>query len=311
MTTQHHTDLTLRPITGPDELDLFNSLPYVLNKEIAKDLAEGRRRPEWLWLALRGDRLVARAAWWSRPNDEHPLVLDILDIVDNTDDGVRLLSAALPTVVPAGATPPEYTRFVPPDWRDDNTSRRIVQDRMEVLERTGAKLFVERLRLEWRPGTPIPEPTGRLVFRPVREPGELVDLMTLVMDGSLDAHSRDELTRMSARQAAEEQYQTELLRYPSPRDWWRIATLPDGEPVGFVIPAHNGYNPIIAYIGVVPAHRGHGYIDEVLAAGTRLLAEQDVPWIRAATDVGNVPMAKAFARAGYVTFERQIDMTWS
>ena len=28
---QHH--LTLRPITGPDELDLFNSLPYVLNDE--------------------------------------------------------------------------------------------------------------------------------------------------------------------------------------------------------------------------------------------------------------------------------------
>ena len=31
--------------------------------------------------------------------------------------------------------------------------------------------------------------------------------------------------------------------------------------------------------------------------------------IRAATDVGNTPMAAAFARAGYATFERQIDMT--
>jgi hypothetical protein len=35
-----------------------------------------------------------------------------------------------------------------------------------------------------------------------------------------------------------------------------------------------------------------------------------VPRIRAATDVGDVPMAAAFALAGYVTFERQIDMTW-
>jgi hypothetical protein len=34
------------------------------------------------------------------------------------------------------------------------------------------------------------------------------------------------------------------------------------------------------------------------------------PRIRAATDVGNAPMAAAFALAGYVTFERQIDMTW-
>jgi hypothetical protein len=70
------------------------------------------------------------------------------------------------------------------------------------------------------------------------------------------------------------------------------------------------YNPIIAYLGVVPAHRGHGHINDVLAAGTSLLAAQNVPRIRATTDVGNAPMAAAFARTGYVTCERQIDMTW-
>ena len=77
--------------------------------------------------------------------------------------------------------------------------------------------------------------------------------MTLVLDGTLDAHDRDDLTRMTPRQAAQDQYQSELERYASPHEWWRIATLPDGEPVGFVIPAHNGYNPIIAYLAVVPA----------------------------------------------------------
>ena len=181
---------------------------------------------------------------------------------------------------------------------------------MGALERVGATLFVERLRLEWRPGTPVAELSGRLAFRPVRNPGELIELMTLVLDGTLDAHGRDDLTRMTPSQAAQEQYHNELERYASPHEWWRIATLPDGEPVGFVIPAHNGYNPIIAYLGVVPAHRGHGYIHDVLAAGTSLLAAQNVPRIRASTDVGNAPMAAAFALAGYVTFERQIDMTW-
>ena len=34
----HQHDLTLRPITGPDELDLFNSWPYVLNEEVGGDL---------------------------------------------------------------------------------------------------------------------------------------------------------------------------------------------------------------------------------------------------------------------------------
>jgi RimJ/RimL family protein N-acetyltransferase len=306
----HQHDLTLRPITGPDELDLFNSLPYVLNDEVGEDLAAGRRRTQWLWLALRGDRVVARAGWWSHAGDQHPLSMDIFDLDGDPDDGVRLLHSALPAVVPAGATPPPYSRYLRPDWREHQPTRQADDNRMGALERVGAKLFVERLRLQWLPGTPIAEPSGRLTFRPVRNPGELIELMTLALEGTLDAHSRDDLTRMSAGQAADEQYHHELERYESPHEWWRIATLPDGEPVGFVIPAHNGYNPIIAYLAVVPAHRGHGYVHELLAAGTSLLAAQNVPRIRAATDVGNAPMAAAFARAGYLTFQRQIDMTW-
>ncbi|MDA3628932.1 GNAT family N-acetyltransferase [Saccharopolyspora sp. WRP15-2] len=134
--------------------------------------------------------------------------------------------------------------------------------------------------------------------------------MTAVLDGTLDAHSRDDLTRMPAREAAAEQYENEFARCTSPREWWRVATLPGGEPVGFVLPTHNGYNASIAYIAVLPAHRGNGYIDDVLAEGTRVLAEQDVPRIRAATDLGNTPMANAFRRAGYVNFQRELKMAW-
>jgi RimJ/RimL family protein N-acetyltransferase len=157
----------------------------------------------------------------------------------------------------------------------------------------------------------VPEPSGRLVFRPVGDPAELIGLMTEVLDGTLDAHGRADLARMSPAEVAAAQYDGELVRYPSPRGWWRIAALPDGEPVGFVIPARNAYHPIIAYIGVRPAHRGHGHVDEVLAEGTRVLAAEGAALIRASTDVGNVPMARAFGRAGYATYEHQIDMTWS
>ena len=41
-----------------------------------------------------------------------------------------------------------------------------------------------------------------------------------------------------------------------------------------------------------------------------MLAAQDVPCIRTSTDLGNVPMAAAFHRAGGVTTGHQIDMTW-
>ena len=313
--TSHHDDLTIRPITGPDELDLFNRFPHPFNEELAGDLDDGHRRPGWLWVALRDGRLAARVAWWARPGNEHPDVMDILDLDDSghpetVDIAAHLLSTAMAGVVPEGTQPPYYLRFVDPDWRGAPATRQATEDRMAAAARTGARLFVERLRLEWRPGTPVPAPAGRLSFRPVTEPGELLALMTDVMDGTLDAHSRDDLTRMPPREAAAKHYHEELAGYTSPRDWWRIASLPGGEPVGFVIPAHNGYHPIIAYLGVVPAHRGHGYIADILAEGTRVLTAQDVPLIKASTDLGNVPMAAAFHRAGWVTTGHQIDMTW-
>ncbi len=306
--------LTLRPVLDEGEVARFNSFPYTLNDEIVDDLAIGRRRLEWLWLALRGDDVVARAGWWSQPGDRDPVLMDIFDLGDvdrDLDDGVRLLHAALAAVVPSGDTPPEYGRYLPPDWRDDPPVRRAVEGRMKALERVGARLFVERLRLEW-PGSSIPPAaTGRLTFRTVNGPEELVDLMTLVLEGTLDAHDRDDLDTMTPREAAQAHYDSELDRYTSPHEWWLVATLPDGEPVGFVIPAHNGYHAIIAYLGVVPEHRGHGYAHDLVAAGTAQLAAQGVPRVRAATDVGNAPMAAAFLGAGYVVFERKVDMTWS
>jgi RimJ/RimL family protein N-acetyltransferase len=308
-------DLTLRPISGRDELHLFAGLTRTLDDEFEDDLATGRRRPGWMWMALRGDRLVARAAWWARSGGDAPLLLDVFDLDAGTpgrvEAGVRLLRAAMAEVVAPGARPPQYSRQVAPSWREDPALRGPVEERMAVLETLGARLFVERLRLEWLPGTPAPAPAGRLRFRPADDTEELIALMTDVLDGTLDAHGRDALTRMPAREVALAQYEEEFARYDSPRDWWRIATLPGGEPVGFVIPARNPYNAVVAYLGVRPAHRGNGYVDEILGEGTRVLAAEGVPRIRSATDLGNVPMARAFGRAGYTVFEHQIDMTWS
>lgn len=318
MTAGQH-DLIIRPVTGRGELDLFCQLPYFLNGELAGDLKSGRRRPEWLWMALHDARLVARAGWW-RWREGGPGILDVFDIADpgRADIGTRLLTAAMTEVIPAGGRIPEYSRFVPPDWRDDPASRRVVEDRMAAAAQAGARLLVERLRLEWRAGTPLPAPAGRLRFRPAEDRDQVIALMTLVLDGTLDGHDRATLTRMSREEATIRRYEGELMSYASPRAWWRIAERPDGEPVGFVIPAHNGDSPIIAYLGVLPAHRGQGYAAEILAEGTRILAGQGVRRIeadtdlgKADTDLGNVPMARAFQRTGWVTFGHQIDMTWT
>ncbi|MGW4700996.1 GNAT family N-acetyltransferase [Streptomyces sp. NPDC004285] len=312
------TDLLVRPLAGPGELDLFLGLTYSLDHELADDLATGRRLPSWMWVALDGERLLGRLAWWTHAAGAAPQALDFFDLApdlsaeERAEIGVRLLETATAAVVPAGTQRPEFGRFMPADWREVPETRAALESLFSVLEETGARPLVERLRLEWRPGTPVPEPKGRLEFRPVRDREDLLALMTPVMEGTLDGHGQADLASgLSPREAAELHYDEELAHFSSPREWWQVAQLPEsGEPVGFVVPARNNYHPVIAYLGVLPAHRGHGYIDDILAEGTRILAAAEVPRIRAATDLGNVPMAASFARTGYVTFERAINYVW-
>ncbi|MFE9374781.1 GNAT family N-acetyltransferase [Streptomyces sp. NPDC006711] len=315
--TTSSSDITIRPLASAAELGFFQQLSYVLDHELADDLATGRRLPGWLWVAVRDGRVRARAAWWTARRGDGPRCLDVFDVDDSLppaerhEIGLRLVETATAAVVAAGAPRPEYGRFVPGDWREDPAAREIVETRLNILAASGATPLVERLRLEWRPGTPVPDPSGRLTFRPATDRAELISLMERVAAGSLDEHTREDLLTMTPRQSAELMYEEEFETFTTPREWWRIAELKDGgDPVGFVIPARNNYHPIIAYIGVLPAHRGHGHIDDILAEGTRILAGQGVPRIRAATDLPNVPMAHAFARAGYVVFERSINMIW-
>ncbi|MEW1836558.1 GNAT family N-acetyltransferase [Nonomuraea angiospora] len=310
------SDLILRPITGPEEIDLFNALPGPYNDGLAEDLRNGHCRADWMWMALRDGRPVARAGWWSR-GGARPEVLETLDLDDTCDDplrldiGEQLLRTALAELFPAGTRPPEYVlQPVPADWRDDSEAGRRIRDRIEVVRRTGGKVFVERLRYRWTSGTVSPAPRGRLAFRPVRDDEEAIVLLAGILSGTLDAHSQADVDRSSIEDYARVQYHDELLSYPSPREWWRVGVGGDGEPVGMVVPAQSPNGFVIAYLGVTEDHRGQGFVDDLLGEGTRLLAAQGAERVTADTDLGNWPMAQAFERAGYDNFARRIDMCW-
>jgi hypothetical protein len=93
--TQSQNDITIRSLSGAEELDLFCALTCTLDDELADDLARGLRRPQWMWVALRGGLLAGRAAWWGSGDDAAPSVLDILDVADapdRIDVGVGLLN---------------------------------------------------------------------------------------------------------------------------------------------------------------------------------------------------------------------------
>jgi RimJ/RimL family protein N-acetyltransferase len=84
-------------------------------------------------------------------------------------------------------------------------------------------------------------------------------------------------------------------------------TTREGRWFGFVVPARHHSDPLIAFVGILPEHRGRGYAYDLVVEGTRMLVAEGADRIVAGTDVTNAPMAATFARAGYRIEQHRID----
>ncbi|MDG4793518.1 GNAT family N-acetyltransferase [Micromonospora sp. WMMD1082] len=298
------TDLVIRPLAAGEE-DLFESLPdpglvgFAAFGDTYTDMAAASQyRPEWTWVALRDNVVVARAAWWAGPKDDKPLALDWFDFTDQ-NAAVQLLRTA-----PLHA---EYSLLLPTGWREDPAVRQQAQSRIDAATAAGLSPLVERYRYRWTPNCGVPQRPGRLEFRPEPDDAAIFDVFRRIHQGSLDAHARRTITSSGLDAAAQEALN--YLRWkPSPRDWWRLAYTPAGELVGLSVPSRNYGDPVIGYIAVVPEHRGHGYAYDLLVEATHMLANEGADRIVAATDQTNHPMAAAFAKAGYPIVQERIDL---
>jgi RimJ/RimL family protein N-acetyltransferase len=296
----------VRPLTAGEE-HLFDSYsaPVVVGlayfgRDYQDLLAKREYRPEWTWVALREDRVVARAAWWGGPEDSEPLTLDWLDF-EEPEAGEALLRAA-----PFKA---EYCLVLPPHWRQRPEALAAGQARIDVALRVGMKPLVERYRYTWTPAAGLPERPGRLEFRQEPDDEVIVDVLRRIQEGSLDAHKVADLQHLSPEEAAREELK-ELYWYPAPREWWKLAYTPSGDLVGITIPSRNYAAPVVCFIGVVPEQRGHGYAYDLLVECTHLLVEEGMDMIVGETDATNHPMAATFQRAGYPVTQERVYLTW-
>jgi len=295
------TDMVIRPLSAGEE-QLFDQLPDPALVGPAafgrtyRGLAEtGEYRPEWTWVALRGDSVVARAAWWGGPADESPAALDWFDFTE-PQAGTALLQAA--------PLHYEYCLRLPPKWRNQPAVRAAAQARIDAVTAAGMRPLVERYNYRWTPECGLPARPGRLTFRPEPDDAMIFDVLRRIHHGTLDAHARRTIAADGVDAAAREDLDI-LHWFPSPREWWRQAFTPSGELVGLTVPARNYTDPVVGIIGVVPEHRGNGYGYDLLVECTHLLVAAGADRVVAGTDITNTPMAAAFARAGYpITQER-------
>ncbi|GIH89876.1 GNAT family N-acetyltransferase [Planobispora siamensis] len=310
------SDLIFRPLTV-DEFDLFHRYATPPTSGVgARKLSfeELGYRSGRVWVAVRGDEVVARAAFWAPDDFDHPFSLDWFDPgagPDGIEVGAALLRAAYDALVtPDYSSPigdrPDYHLFLPADWRERPEARADAEARIAAAEKAGLRQFVERINLRWIPEYGLPPRSTRLTFVPAVDDELVVDVLARLCENSLDAYARRDVERYGLRRAAEITLE-EIADFPGGRDRWRLAYDAAGELVGIVMPTSNSYFATIGYMGVVPEHRGHHYADDLLAEALHIFAAGGESEVSDATDVGNAPMAASFARVGYeVTGRRMI-----
>jgi ribosomal protein S18 acetylase RimI-like enzyme len=305
--------LVIRPI-GPDEVDLFTSFadasPLGLKPPLAMYLDGLHQwyRPEWSWVVLRDGQVVARVAFSGPPDAKLPLAMGSLEIgtrPDRVATGLALVRAAYAAVTGGGTGEggrPEYRQFLPVDWHEHAGMRAAVADRRTVAHLAGLRFLVERVELRWpaQPGAALPPRPGRLAMRPVGDDDKVLAVVRGTLDGTLDAHARRDVARDGVDAAAH----AIVEELPGPRSLVRLAYDPAGRCVGITVPGLRPWGADISYVGVLPEHRGNGFADELLLEASHLLVEGGATEIVAATDVGNAPMAAAFARCGYRVVDR-------
>jgi RimJ/RimL family protein N-acetyltransferase len=298
-------------------------------------LDTGEYRPEWTWVAEASGDVRAAAVWWGRADDTRPDVLDGLLAAPGLPRDQRpevaggLLARAHATFRGGDSrSDPAYHMFLPSDWRSRRDVTAALSWRWQAALAAGLTEELERLRFVWYPGHGIPDPQprepqpgqlqpgqpqsgqpkpGRLVFRREPDDGVFADLFRRVLTGTLDATTRNTAAAVGTAASARADVVFYRDRMRGDRGWWLVASTPDGAPVGFGVPSRNSDVAVVGYIGVLPEHRGRGYIDEILAETTRVLvAEAGAGVIHADTDLANRPMAAAFERAGYVNTSRRV-----
>lgn len=307
------SDLRVRTLTGTDPHDY---LAYAgpgtadVTDRFGRYLAAGSFRAEWMYVAIRDDTVLARGAFYGPPDSVRPVALDHFDIRPGTGDGAGVGAALLRGMYGAvhGQQPlPDLHMFLPARWRDTRDSNAIVT-RIAAASQAGLSVLVERHRFEWLPdadpGDGAVHATGavpetELCFEASPDDEIVVDLLRDISNDSLDAGTRRGVEQLGVDGAARS-YLSDMDRLPGGREHWLVARDASDAPIGLVIATmHSRPHPLVAFVGVDPAHRGLGYGRMLLDEATQRLVAAGADRVRGDTDLPNTPMVSVFEGCGW------------
>lgn len=230
---------------------------------IEAEISAGRLQPQWSQVAIGDDgNIMGRALWWGR-DEQTPIALDVWDAVASHDEPgtilVALLKSGHAALAAQGLTVPlPHTLRVPVAWRAIADAEHDVRTKIDTAAAAGLRQVNERRQFQRDHGSPVPAPGPRLRFEQADD-DTFVTLFARAAHGSLDVMTRRELSTTNAETLARD----EVDYYRS--SWWHVAYDPNGNAVGIAIPSATPTNRNVGYLAVMPEHRGHGYVDDLLS----------------------------------------------
>lgn len=215
--------------------------------------------------------------------------------------GHRLLSHAFEAIEPGQAR--YITYRINPEFRSHTT------ERIAVAESVGMYLFQEKEGFHWFGEPEKPATTGRLTYKSITETGRDLYANTISRAGNATLDRNDHWYRTMCGADNWGEVFVSMCE-DTEADSWVMGYDQNGEVVGFVavseIPPHSptkwDTHPCgtIVFVGVVPEHRGHGYVDELVLTAQQIADRRGFMGLVDTVDIENQPMTSAMVRNGYL-----------
>ena len=296
--------LRVRTVDGVDQFVGVPGDPEHYADAVSGLWESAESRPEWCFVLEDGHDTVGRIGFRVTPTVADPsrlgsLPADELFVYglhlpwddDYLEVGRRLFAAAVAAI---SDEVPELLEV-----RINNSVHPHAAARVDLMTRLGMDLFQEKHGFFWADEGPRVESGARLEFRSIADIG--VEAYRAVMApcgmATLDRNDHYYWTGCGP-----DNWAAEMTRYLADEDahMWLVGHR-RGDPVGYVnIVSVEDWGSTIGHVGVLPDHRGRGYVHDLLTAGTAVARRSGITSMLSDVDVLNGPMMSAMGRAGHV-----------
>jgi ribosomal protein S18 acetylase RimI-like enzyme len=287
-----------------DDIDLFESMG---DAAFARSMHESNG-PCFFFVLTEQGRPVGRIGVVAEPSCPPDLRRGLPELeyrmfgcmLPQSDDSVQFVGEALASL-PSDISP--YVDAVTnPEFHGDTTAMR------SAFEHAGMHLFQEKHSYHWDdPGTEVEVP-NRLTFADIDDIGD--DVFAEII-GRTGEETLDRNDRWYRDQTGAANWGRVFLSYLTDdhRDSWLVGLDRRGDAVGFIAISDSGGGDPTAWdripaatipmMGVLPEHRGNGYVDDLLAAATAAAQRKGFVSMIDTVDTLNAPMDQAMIRGGH------------